>query len=155
MGSLSRLMAVLSAEADDSFGTIDQIEDHRWIIGDGDIFPVQIEELYSGNMALIYATALRETSEPVLLPMMITLFIEGLSGHSLGNYGICPGPITLTLYQKITLNENTQHDRLKAQIACHRLLMECFLMSEYDRSQDLTLLADYNTADQPILPFRH
>ena len=155
MGSLVDLMNGLAAEDDPDIGIVDHVEDHRWIIGDQDVFPVQIELLEGGQGFLLYATALRETSEPVLLPMMISLFIEGLNGHSLGNYGICPGPVTLTLYQKIAMPPHYSLDRLKAQIACHRLLTECFLESGYNRHEDLTLILDEGKNDPPILPFRH
>ena len=127
MAALVDLLVRLDEEKDQDIGFVDRVEDHRWIIGDHDVFPIQIERLESRDSFLLYSTAIRETSEPVLLPMMISLFIEGLNGHSLGNYGICPGPVTLTLYQKISITPAYSLDRLKAQIACHRLLTECFL----------------------------
>ena len=155
MGPLVDLMNRLQIENDPDIGMVDHIDDHRWIGGGHDIFPIQIEMLQGGDCFLLYGTALRETSEPVFLPLMISMFIEGLNGHSLGNYGICPGPVTLSLYQKITITPQFSFERLKAQIACRRLLIECFLDAGYDRSEDLTLISGMGENDPPILPFRH
>ena len=124
MGSFVDLMVRLEDESNPDIGTVDHVDDNRWIIGGQDLFPVQIELLQGEASFLLYGTALRETSEPVFLPLMISMFIEGLNGHSLGNYGICPGPVTLSLYQKITITPHYNLERLKAQIACHRLLIE-------------------------------
>ena len=155
MGSLVDLMVHLEDERDPDIGLVDHIDDNRWIIGGQDIFPIQIELLQGGTSFLLYGTALRETAEPVFLPLMISMFIEGLNGHSLGNYGICLGPVTLSLYQKITITSHYSLERLKAQIACQRLLMECFLDAGYDRHEDLTLMSGMGENDPPILPFRH
>ncbi len=155
MGSLVDLMVRLEDESDPDIGMVDHVDDNRWIIGGQDIFPVQIEMLQGGTSFLLYGTALRETAEPVFLPLMISMFIEGLNGHSLGNYGICPGPVTLSLYQKITIPPRYSLEKLKAQIACQRLLIECFLDAGYDRHEDLTLITGEGQIDTPILPFRH
>ena len=148
-------MVRLADESDPDIGMVDHIDDNRWIIGGQDIFSVQIELLQGETSFLLYDTALRKNAEPVFLPMMISMFIEGLSGHSLGNYGICPGPVTLSLYQKITITPQFSLERLKAQIVCQRLLIECFLEAGYDRHEDLTLISDEGQNDPPILLFRH
>ena len=155
MGSFVDLMVRLEDESDPDIGIVDHIDDNRWIIGGQDIFPVQIELLQGETSFLLYGTALRETAEPVFLPLMISMFIEGLNGHSLGSYGICPGPVTLSLYQKITITPQFSLERLKAQIACQRLLIECFLDAGYDCHEDLTLMSGMGENDTPILPFRH
>ena len=86
---------------------------------------------------------------------MITLFIEGLRGHSLGSYGICPGPVTITLYQKINWHPSYCLERLVAEIACHRLLTECFLEGAAEQGLDHQLSLKDMHGDQPILPHRH
>ncbi len=140
---------------DCNIGTVQQVEDHRLIIGQADLFPVQIERMEQEDRFLLYATGVRETAEPVFLPMMITLFLEGLNGHSLGEYGICPGPVTVTLYQKIICSKGYSIERLAAQIACHRLLTECFLEADYVPPAASPSFSTYGHHDQPILPFRH
>ncbi|MCE2517454.1 MAG: hypothetical protein J4F41_06390 [Alphaproteobacteria bacterium] len=136
-------------------GPVQKVDDRRWIIGGEDIFPVQIELLEGDHGVLLYGTGIRATGEPVYAPIMITLFIEGLRGHSLGSYGICPGPVTITLYQKIIWDASYGLDRLVAEISCHRLLTECFLEGAAEEGHDLQLSLKDMHGDQPILPHRH
>lgn len=136
-------------------GTINKIDDRRWIIGDDDIFPIQIELLEDTSNFLIYGTGMRSTGEPVYTPLMSTLFIEGSNGHSLGRYGISPGMFTITVYQIFTWNEEFTVERIAAEITCHRLLTECFLEGVAADEENYGLSLNNSKTDQPILPMRH
>jgi len=155
MVDVSGLMQRLCNSEDDDIGMVNHVEDQRWIVGDHDLFPIHVEELVNGQGVLLYATILRETSEPVYLPLISTLFIEGISGHSLGRYGICPGPISLSLYLKVDLNETDELEKLKSKIACHRLLVECFLETEMTNPEAFDPVSTESGLEHPMVPLRH
>ncbi len=155
MVDVSGLMQRLCNGEQDDIGMVNHVEDHRWIVGDHDLFPIHVEKLASEQGVLLYATILRETSEPVYLPLISTLFIEGISGHSLGRYGICSGPISLSLYQKLDLGEANGLEQLKSQIACHRLLVECFLETEITNPEVKDPVSADQGLDHPMVPLRH
>ena len=70
MVDVSGLMKRLCNSEDDDIGMVNHVEDQRWIVGDHDLFPIHVEELVNGQGVLLYATILRETSEPVYLPLI-------------------------------------------------------------------------------------
>lgn len=155
MSDLVSILDQIGLVSSSNLGQINKIDDRRWIIGDDNIFPIQIELLEDKSSFLIYGTGMRSTGEPVFTPLMSTLFIEGLNGHSLGRYGISPGIFTITVYQIFTWNEDLTAERIAAEIACHRLLTECFLegVGADEEGYGLSLYNSKN--DQPILPMRH
>lgn len=139
----------------DVLGAVNKIDDNRWIIGGEDEFPIQIELLEGEVNFLIYGTGIRATSAPVFAPIMATLFVEGLHGHSLGKYGICAGPVTLTIYQRLMWSDEYTPDRLAAEIACHRMLTECFLEGVLIEGDDHQVSLQDLHDNQPMLPLRH
>lgn len=139
----------------DVLGSVNRIDDRRWIFGDKDNFPIQIEYTEGDDGFLIYGTALWENGEPVLAPLMVTLFVEKLFGHSIGGYGISPGPVTITIYQHVKWKNHFDADRLIAEVSCHRLLTECFIQGvAFSDDENNMALTDIH-GDQPIIPFRH
>ncbi len=155
MASLGRLLLALAEDDRQEVGMVSQLGETRWIIGDDENFPVQIEILVPEKNILLYATGIRSGGQPVLAPMMETLFLERLYGHSLGSYGISVGPVTLTTYQRIALSGQFNMGKLVTSIICHRMLMECYLNADTDISDDGWLLENPALSDAPILPHRH
>lgn len=138
----------------DDLGPVEEVARGHWIIGEGCIFPVQLERLAESENYLLYTTAIRQTGEPVTAPFIQTVFLENLSGHSLGRYGICAGPVTLTLYQQISINTPASAERLAALITCHRMLMDCYISSGF--SQDDEFFQPVTKENEAmVLPFRH
>lgn len=138
----------------DDMGTAVEISHGHWIVGEDDPCPVQLERLADGDTYLIYATMIRRTGEAVCQPFMTTLLMEQLCGHSLGRYGISAGPVTLTLYQRIVITNPASAERLAAMIACHRMLMECYIDGGADMDDDAILPA-HDHDNGMFLPFRH
>ena len=136
-------------------GTVRQQSAKHWLIGEGEHFPLHIESLEQKNRFIIYGTGIRNSAEPVETPIMTTQFLENLVGYCLGNYGICAGPVTLTIYQVITAGPDYSLDRLAAEIVCHRMLVECFLESDFDPEQDWPKTVQDLEDVSPILPFAH
>ncbi len=136
-------------------GIVNKIDDRHWIIGDHSVFPIQVELLDDDNSFLIYGTGVRATGEPVYTSFMVTLFVEGLFGHSLGRYGICPGAVTITIYQKVIWLEHYTIERMTAEITCHRLLTECFLEGAAADIEIFGGLPQHRHDDIPILPMCH
>ena len=155
MCDLNVVLDQLGTASSALLGKINKIDDRRWIIGDDETFPIQIELLEDKASFLIYGTGMRATGEPVYTPFMNTLFIEGLNGHSLGRYGISPGMFTITVYQIFTWNDDFTAERITAEITCHRLLTECFLEGVAAEEEDYSLSLNNSKNDQPILPMRH
>ena len=149
------LFQKLSSLEEDYIGPLTMVTPSRYVVGGGDVFPVQLETLEQSDRFIIYGTGIRQTAEPVLAPIMTTQFLENLSGHTLGNYGICAGPVTLTIYQVITLNPQYTLDRLAAEIVCHRMLVECFLESEFTPEENWPKTVQDLVDNTPILPFHH
>lgn len=138
----------------DDLGPVEEVEKGHWIIGDDHIFPVQLERLAERETYLLYTTAIRQTGEPVYAPFIQTLFLENLSGHSLGRYGISAWPVTLTLYQWIRISSPASAERLAALITCHRMLMDCYLSSRDNDDDDHYLPVSKDNTAMVIL-FRH
>jgi hypothetical protein len=155
MVGLVDVLNELNSVGSDSLGAVNKIDESRWIIGGEDDFPIQIELLEGDGSFLIYGTGIRATSAPVFAPIMVTLFVEGLHGHSLGKYGICPGPVTVTIYQKLTWHPEYTPQRLAAEITCHRMLTECFLEGVLIESDDHQVSLQDLHDNQPMLPLRH
>ncbi len=136
-------------------GDVKHVEKGRWIVGNEDNFPIQIELLEQKNRFIIYGTGVRETGAAVLSSIMATQFLEHLSGHSLGNYGICPGPVTLTVYQIIQIKSGYNLERLGAEIVCHRMLTECFLEADFDPDDCWPKTVQDLEDISPTIPFHH
>lgn len=155
MTSLGRLLLALAEDDRHEIGMVSQLSETRWIIGDNQNFLVQIEILVPKKNILLYTTGIRAGGEPVLAPLMETFFLERLCGHSLGSYGISVGPVTLTTYQRITMNKQFNMGKLVTSIICHRMLMECYLNADIDTYDDGWPLEKPVLSDAPILPHRH
>lgn len=136
-------------------GAVVEAGRNRWIIGDDTQFPVQIEQLATKGDYLLYATAIRKMGEPVYISMIKTLFIENLKGMSLGRYGICFGPVTITLYQNLRVDHRFCTEKLAATITCHRMLMECYLEGDASVMDDHQAPQKLFAKDELLLPFRH
>ena len=117
-------------------GDVAKVSQGHWIIGDEPILPVQLEKLSEVGEYLLYATVFHKTAEPSYTPLMTTMFMEHLSGHSLGSYGICVGALTMTLYQRMTIRTPAAAERLAAMIICHRMLMDCYIGGDFDPEDD-------------------
>lgn len=136
-------------------GPVNSISHNHWIIGDDNIFPIHIETVAQPNRLIIYGTGMRDTGEPITNSIMTTQFLENLNGYSLGNYGICPGLVTLTVYQVITIHGQFSAERLATEIVCHRMLTECFLESEFYPEDDWPKTVQDLEDNTPIIPFQH
>ena len=139
----------------DFIGTVTPITDRHWHCSSDTLLPIQIETLAQSDRFILYGTGIRKTGEPVLTSILNTQFLENLTGHSLGNYGICAGPVTLTIYQIITIRPCYSLDRLAAEIACHRMLVECFLESNFDPEDSWPKTMKDLEDISPLLPFHH
>jgi len=155
MASLGRLLSALAENESHDIGMVSGFGDHRWIIGDEQNFPVQIETLAPDGMILLYATGTRQGGEPVIAPIMETFFLEGLCGHSLGSYGISVGPVTLTTYQRMRLSSTFTLGKLVTSIICHRMLIECYLNADFSPPDDGWPLEKSVLSDAAIIPHRH
>lgn len=136
-------------------GPVDRINLNHWIVGGNEAFPIQIETLAQPERFIIYCTGVRETGAPIYTPLMKTQFLENLNGYVLGNYGICPGLVTMTVYQIITMKPDFSLDRMASEIVCHRMLTECFLESEFFPDDDWPKTVQDLEDNTPIIPFHH
>lgn len=152
---MQNLLDKLNSSEFGDLGTVVEAGRGRWIIGNDDQFPVQIEQLATEKNYLLYATAIRSTAEPVFVSMMKTLFIENLKGLSLGRYGICFGPVTITLYQHLKVEFETPPEKLAATLTCHRMLMECYLDGDAALDEDQITSRLTFAREELLLPFRH
>ena len=104
MIAIKKVLEKIENAGFDDMGPVVEADRGRWIIGDDAAFPVQLERLVEGDSYLLYSTAIRQTGAPVQSPLLKTMMLENLCGLNLGRYGICAGPVTLTLYQRITIS---------------------------------------------------
>ena len=154
MVAIKKVLKSIENAGFDDIGVVVEAGPGHWVIGDEDILPVQLERLADGESYLLYATVVRKTAEPVYIPFIKTLFMEQLMGHCLGRYGICAGPVTITLYQKITICSPASAERLAATIACHRMLMDCYIEGNIDLDDDAYLPVSQNETAM-VIPFCH
>ena len=155
MANVTQLLNLLD-QIDTSFtGQVNRLSQNHWYIGENDVFPIHIETLVQSDRFIIYGTGMRETGEPIKNSIMTTQFLENLNGYSLGNYGICPGLVTLTVYQIITIKNEFSADRLASEIVCHRMLTECFLETEFYPEDDWPKTVQDLEDNSPIVPFHH
>ena len=155
MQQMKNMLKEISQTELGELGSVVTANDGRWIVGDDTLFPLQIEALLGGEKFLLYCTAMRSNGEPVYASLMKTLFVENLTGLSLGRYGISVGPVTLTIYQRFNLNKHFTTEKLAAMLACHRMLMECYLEGDKARLEEMPVSKLLSLMDNTILPFRH
>lgn len=108
MVQIEQLMDVLQRKPRRNQGKIQTMEWDRWVMGVDIPLPIQVEKLEAEDQIILYVTALREKQEVVLAPLIVTLFLEGLSGspisdNPMGRLGICPGPVTITVFQRLNI----------------------------------------------------
>ena len=155
MTCVINVLSQLNVMDTDYTGQVYQVSPCHWIIGGDEEFPIHIEALEQPHRFIIYGTGLRQTGAPIYSSMMSTQFLENLNGYALGNYGICPGLVTMTVYQIITMRADYSIERLAAEIVCHRMLTECFLDAEFDPDDDWPRTVQELEDSSPITPFQH
>lgn len=155
MPSIQKMLQSINEIGFGDLGAVVSAKDGRWIIGDDTLFPLQIERLAAKDHYLLYATAVRATAEPVYVSLMKTMFVENLQGMSLGRYGICFGPVTLTLYQQLVFDRHFSAEKLAAMMACHRMLIECYLEGDSASLEDVPFSRLLSMMDGTVIPFRH
>ena len=112
---------------------------------------MQLERLVESDSYMLYSTAIRQSGMPVQSLLLKTMMLENLYGLNLGRYGICAGPVTLTLYQRITISTPSSAEGLAAMIF-HRMLMDCYIEGAFDTEDDQHL--DLNQLETPmVIPF--
>ena len=154
MVAIHKVLEKIENAGFDDMGPVVEADRGRWIIGDDGVFPVQLERLVESDSYLLYSTAIRQTGVPVQTPLLKTMMLENLYGLNLGRYGICAGPVTLTLYQRITISTPSSAEGLAAMITCHRMLMDCYIEGAFDSEDDQHL--DLNQLETPmVIPFCH
>ena len=154
MIAIKKVLEKIENAGFDDMGPVVEADRGRWIIGDDAAFPVQLERLVESDSYLLYSTAIRQTGAPVQSPLLKTMMLENLCGLNLGRYGICAGPVTLTLYQRITISTPSSAEGLAAMITCHRMLMDCYIEGAFDAEDDQHL--DLNHLETPmVIPFCH
>ena len=155
MASVNSVLSKLEGMDTAYTGSVDRINLDHWIIGGDKKFPIHIETLTQLNRFIIYGTGVRETGAPIYTPIMTTQFLENLNGYALGNYGICPGLVTMTVYQIITVKFEYTPDKLASEIVCHRMLTECFLESEFYPEDGWPKTVQDLEDISPIIPYHH
>ena len=99
---VDNLMHLVDEINDHDLGKISYSEDGHWVLGDDSHFPIQLEPLSHIDEIIIYGTFVKNTGEPIYTPILASMMLENMIGTSLTGYGICPGPVTFTIFSKVS-----------------------------------------------------
>lgn len=111
--SVNSLLLSLDDINDHGLGNISHSDNGHWVLGDDNHFPIQIDPLIRIDEILIYGTFIKTTGEPVYTPILSSMMLENIIGTTLEGFGICPGPITFSIYSKISILKMTTDEMIE------------------------------------------
>ena len=126
--SVNSLLLSLDEMGDHDLGKISHSEDGHWVLGDDSHFPIQIDPLLNIDEILIYGTFVKTSGEPIYTPILTSMMLENMVGTTLVGYGICPGPVTFSIYSKISIFAMTPEQMIEL-IASMRQLIDYIRIS--------------------------
>ncbi|MGA1019662.1 MAG: hypothetical protein ACO3TT_03960 [Candidatus Puniceispirillales bacterium] len=104
---VDNLMDLVDEIDDHGLGKISHSEDGHWVVGDDSHFPIQLEILSHIEQVIIYGTFVKNSGEPIYTPILSSMMLENMIGTTLTGYGICPGPVTFTIFSKVSTSTMT------------------------------------------------
>lgn len=99
---VDNLMHLVDEINDHDLGQISHSEDGHWVLGDDSHFPIQLEPLSHIDQIIIYGTFVKSSGEAIYTPILTSMMLENMIGTTLTGYGICPGPVTFTIFSKVS-----------------------------------------------------
>ncbi|HCP18740.1 MAG: hypothetical protein CBC12_14265 [Candidatus Puniceispirillum sp. TMED52] len=120
--SVNSLLLSLDEMGDHDLGKISHSEDGHWVLGDDSHFPIQIDPLLNIDEILIYGTFVKTSGEPIYTPILTSMMLENMVGTTLDGYGICPGPVTFSIYSKISIFAMTPEQMIELIAGMRQLI---------------------------------